>query len=99
MDRSVSFVVDRGNTAVAQIQSRSQFVGREQELGELLTALAETRNGHGRAVLIGGEPGIGKTRLAHPVGSRMGGCRRTRVLAMDPVAADARPFRATRRAR
>ena len=39
------------------------FVGREPELSVLQAAFAETRRGHGAAVLITGEPGIGKTAL------------------------------------
>src|SRR3954452_21059810 len=49
---------------MAQAQTRTQFVGRDRELDELLAALNDTRAGRGRAVLIGGEPGIGKSRLA-----------------------------------
>jgi len=45
------------------------FVGREYELGELRAALAGALAGRGRAVLVGGEPGIGKTRLAGLVAS------------------------------
>lgn len=40
------------------------FVGRAAELGDLRAALASAAGGCGRIVLIGGEPGIGKTRLA-----------------------------------
>ena len=42
---------------------RSPFVGREVELTLLHTALAEAQGGRGRLVLVGGEPGIGKSRL------------------------------------
>jgi DNA-binding SARP family transcriptional activator len=42
----------------------SNFVGRERELEELLGALADARAGHGRLALVGGEPGVGKSRLA-----------------------------------
>ncbi|MFL5825105.1 MAG: AAA family ATPase, partial [Thermoleophilaceae bacterium] len=40
------------------------LVGRDEPLGELLHALEEARSGRGGVVLIRGEPGIGKTRLA-----------------------------------
>src|SRR5262245_54009596 len=39
------------------------FIGRETELGELRAALQAALGGSARLVLIGGEPGIGKTRL------------------------------------
>jgi predicted ATPase len=38
-------------------------VGREPELARLTTLLDELRSGHGRLVLVTGDPGIGKTRL------------------------------------
>lgn len=41
----------------------SVMVGREMELGQLRAALAEARGGSARSVLIGGESGIGKSRL------------------------------------
>ena len=43
---------------------RTPFVGRVAELATLSTALERARAGSGGMVLIGGEPGIGKTRLA-----------------------------------
>ncbi len=39
------------------------FVGRSAELGELRAALTEALGGSSRAVLVSGEPGIGKTAL------------------------------------
>jgi tetratricopeptide (TPR) repeat protein len=41
-----------------------QLFGRDRELDVLLTALADSERGRARIVWIGGEPGIGKTRLA-----------------------------------
>ena len=40
------------------------FVGREPELAELTTGLADAIAGHCRFFLLEGEPGIGKSRLA-----------------------------------
>ncbi len=41
------------------------FVGRSDELERLAEAWRLASQGHGKAVLIGGEPGIGKTRLSN----------------------------------
>ena len=41
----------------------SELVGREVELGELLTGLERLDDGRGAAFLLGGESGVGKTRL------------------------------------
>jgi len=50
--------------------SGSGFVGRDREMEELNRALDETLAGHGRLVMLAGEPGIGKTRLAQELASR-----------------------------
>lgn len=47
---------------------RPPFVGRRQELATLLGRLDLAGQGEGNAVLITGEPGIGKTRLLHELG-------------------------------
>ena len=44
--------------------SRGVFVGRGREVAELVGALEDALAGHGRLVLLVGEPGIGKSRLA-----------------------------------
>ena len=50
--------------------SRGVFVGREREMTELAGALDEALAGRGRTVLLAGEPGIGKSRLADEVMGR-----------------------------
>jgi len=47
--------------------ARTPFVGREAERGLLRQLLDEAVTGRGGLALIGGEPGIGKTRLAEEV--------------------------------
>ncbi len=42
-------------------QTRSAFVGRQRELGELKTALEHALSGLGRLVMVVGDQGIGKT--------------------------------------
>ena len=57
-------------TAMTNLDSRgnesraSGFIGRRQELAVLTAALDETLAGRGQMVMLAGEPGIGKTRLA-----------------------------------
>jgi class 3 adenylate cyclase/tetratricopeptide (TPR) repeat protein len=43
------------------------LVARERELGQILVALSAVVAGSGRLVLLAGEPGVGKTRLAQEV--------------------------------
>ena len=49
------------------------FVGRARELWELERALAAAQTGDGSAVLVAGEAGIGKTRLASELSTRARG--------------------------
>ena len=56
-----------GKTPAARRAGRvpeSELFGREPEMRRLLAALDETIRGSGGLLLLGGEPGIGKTRLA-----------------------------------
>src|SRR5262245_31627964 len=41
------------------------LVGREQEVGLLLDRWEQAQEGRGQVILLSGEPGIGKSRLAH----------------------------------
>ena len=49
------------------------LLGRARELADLDATLEETSAGHGGLVLLTGEPGIGKTRLATALGERAAG--------------------------
>ena len=49
------------------------FVGREIELQQLQNALSDAFAGQGRVIVISGEPGIGKTRLAQLITTEEGG--------------------------
>jgi DNA-binding CsgD family transcriptional regulator/tetratricopeptide (TPR) repeat protein len=53
-----------------EARAASAFVGRVRELWELERTLAATQAGRGATVLITGEAGIGKTRLASELSSR-----------------------------
>src|SRR2546429_5583649 len=50
--------------------AEGRLVGRGAELARILTALDAVESGHGRTLLVFGEPGIGKTRLASEVLAR-----------------------------
>jgi DNA-binding SARP family transcriptional activator/class 3 adenylate cyclase len=55
-----------GHTLFAQ---RTPYVGRDAERSELVRLLDGALRGHGELVMIGGEPGVGKTRLTEEIGS------------------------------
>lgn len=48
--------------------SSPDFIGRTRELAELRASFVDASSGRGRLVMISGEPGIGKTRLAEEIG-------------------------------
>ena len=47
------------------------FVGREEDLALVVARFELAREGHGQAVLVTGEPGIGKSRLLFELGERL----------------------------
>ena len=55
---------ERPIAAVPALVERTPFVGREAERAELRRLLDQAVRGQGALVMIGGEPGVGKTRLA-----------------------------------
>jgi len=60
-------------------RTQHHFVGRTLELDRLQRAVDEALGGHGSLVMIAGEPGIGKTRLAQRAGE-YGGLRGAQML-------------------
>ncbi len=50
--------------ALATLAEQTPFVGRERELAELRRLLEQAARGSGALVFLGGEPGVGKSRLA-----------------------------------
>ncbi|MEW6297256.1 MAG: BREX system ATP-binding domain-containing protein [Thermodesulfobacteriota bacterium] len=61
------------SSSVPARAARDIFVGREKELAILQAHLDSAASGHGRLVLLVGEPGIGKTRTAHELATRARG--------------------------
>lgn len=52
-----------GETRFSARAGRHPLIGRDSELALLQDAWRRAGNGHGRAILLSGEPGIGKSRL------------------------------------
>ena len=57
-------LVDRGEPLASYDGGVPTFVGREREMARLAARLRAAVDGAGSVVLVGGEPGVGKTRLA-----------------------------------
>ena len=52
-------------------QGLTPLVGREQEIGLLMERWALAQEGEGQAVLLSGEPGIGKSRILSALRERL----------------------------
>jgi class 3 adenylate cyclase/tetratricopeptide (TPR) repeat protein len=57
----------RSRLSAAAARGLTRFVGRDAELEQLRQALGRAAQGHGQAVAILGEPGVGKSRLVWEV--------------------------------
>jgi class 3 adenylate cyclase/DNA-binding SARP family transcriptional activator len=57
----------------------SPFVGRQEEIDLLLRRWDRAKAGEGRVVLLSGEPGIGKSRIAESLLARLEGEPHTRI--------------------
>ena len=66
-DPSLDLAPEPASKAAVRVRPEREpgpFVGREEELKRLTDALDDAISGHGRLVLVSGEQGIGKTRVA-----------------------------------
>jgi class 3 adenylate cyclase/tetratricopeptide (TPR) repeat protein len=60
----------KGNTSFQRsLVDRTTFVGRTEEYAALLRFLDQAVAGQGRVVMLGGPPGVGKTRMATEIGA------------------------------
>jgi len=65
----------RTRLQVAARRGLTRFVGRQSEMDQLQTALAQAKAGHGQVVGVMGEPGLGKSRLLYEFKLlSLGGC-------------------------
>jgi class 3 adenylate cyclase len=59
--------------------TKTPLVGREEEIDLLIRRWEQAKRGDGFVVLISGEPGIGKSRIAHAVAERISAEPHTRL--------------------
>ncbi|MGE0825007.1 MAG: adenylate/guanylate cyclase domain-containing protein [Candidatus Binatia bacterium] len=55
----------QGGSALERRATLTPLIGREQEVGLLIDRWEQAKEGQGQVVLLSGEPGIGKSRLAY----------------------------------
>ncbi len=63
----------------SHVAGLTPFSGREQEVALLLDRWQLAKGGEGQMVLLSGEPGIGKSRIAHMLRERIAGEPHTRL--------------------
>ncbi|MFQ6026171.1 MAG: AAA family ATPase [Dehalococcoidia bacterium] len=66
---SLAAATEPVSTSPSLVGTSSGFVGRQEEMRELTSALEGALAGRGRLVMLAGEPGIGKTRTAQELAS------------------------------
>ncbi len=71
-DPVAAYRVLRSRDEMEEAPEAGPLVGRQRELALLGEALIEAARGHGRAVCISGEPGVGKSRLVRELTARVG---------------------------
>lgn len=74
----------RTRLALAAAAGLTPLVGRDRELETMEALWRRARAGAGSAVLVSGEPGIGKSRLVHELGRRVGNAATRLVFQASP---------------
>jgi predicted ATPase len=89
-----SYVLETRETA-SSYALRGRFVGREQEMALLQARWEQALTGMGQMVLVGGESGVGKTRLMEEfaVQAELGGARSTRGQCVETGGSAYHPWR------
>lgn len=59
-----ALLATRPATPLAELQARQPLVGRALEINQLEALMQQAKAGHGTVVILSGEQGVGKTRLA-----------------------------------
>ena len=79
--RAYRVIRDRpiGRFKALRAQHLTPFTGRLEEMELLHRRWEQATSGEGRAVLLSGEPGIGKSRLIHQFSEKLRGIKHTRL--------------------